>query len=130
MVTADYYAGQGDYEQAVRWNPDKIQCGSTGGAVRRFCVKQTEGIGLRQYKLEEYENYLEILFSWYKKAYEERKWREMSVCRIAIQDVPNMIAQVRGKTGLRSYRIEKKPNLSLNRKYIDLIIEIGESTDE
>lgn len=167
-VVADHCARNGDYKQAVRWNPlsaqykqeyllqsedlktaeacaDRLLKGNKylytaylmksnaaaqEGRLDDFVVNRRKVLWLRQYKLEEYEDYLEILFSWYKKAYEERNRREMAVCRMAIQEVPDMITQVRRKTGLRSYRIKEKPNLSLDRKYIDLITEIEGSTDE
>ena len=167
-AVADYCAGHGDYEQAVRWNPlsaqykqeyllqskdlktaaayaDRLLAGNKylytaylmksnaaaeEGRLDDFVVNRRKVLALRQYKLEEYEDYLEILFSWYQKAYEERNWREMALCRMAIKDVPDMITQVRRKTGLRAYRIKEKPNLSLEQKYTDMITEIEESANE
>lgn len=167
MVAADHYAGLGDYEQAVRWNPlsaeykqenllrskdlksaeayadsllegnrylyaaymMKSNAAAQDGRLNDFVVNRRKVLSLRQYKLEEYEDYLEILFSWYKRAYDERNWSEMAVCRSEICDVPNVIAGVRQKTGLRAYRIREKPNLSLDRKYTEMIREIKERTE-
>ncbi|MCM1217673.1 MAG: O-antigen ligase family protein [Lachnospiraceae bacterium] len=161
-IIADYYAGHGNYEQAVKWNPlsadykqeyllqskdlkaaetyaDRLLAGNKylytaylmksnaaaqEGHLDDFIVNRRKVLNLRQYKLEEYEDYLEILYSWYKTAYEERNWNEIAVCRMAVQDVPNMLTEVRRKTGVRAYRIMEKPDLTLDQKYIDMITEI------
>lgn len=163
-VAADYCAGRGDYEQAVKWNSlsaeykqeyllksedletaeayadrlleenkylyaaylIKSNAAAKEGRLEDFVVNRQKVLWLRQYKIEEYEDYLEILFGWYKRAYEEQNWHEMEVCRMAVQKVPDMIAKVRRKTGVRAYRIREKPHLSLERKYTDMMKEMGE----
>lgn len=168
VIVADYHAKNGNYKEAVRWNPLSAQykqeyllqsenlktaeayadsllkgnkylytaylmksnAAAVDGRLDDFVINRRKVLGLRQYKIEEYEDYLEILFSWYRKACEERNWQEMSVCRMEIRDVPCMITEVRRKTRLRAYRIKEKPNLSLDRKYTNLITEIEGDTTE
>lgn len=108
----------------------KSNAAAVDGRLNDFIVNRQKVLNLRQYKIEEYEDYLEILFGWYKKANERQDWREMSVCRMAMQEVPDMIAEVRRKTGVRAYRIKDKPNLLLDQKYTDLIAGMSESKNE
>ncbi len=107
----------------------KSNAAAVDGRLDDFIVNRRKVLNLRQYKIEEYEDYLEILFSWYKKAHEEQDWREMSVCRMEMQEIPYMITEVRRKTGLRAYRLKEKPNLLLDQKYTDLITAISEANE-
>lgn len=86
-----------------------------------FIENRRQALRLRKYKVNEYEEYFEILFNWWLTAYEEQNIKEMKACVTAMKEIPEWITEVKRTTSFRAYCIQEKPNLFFKREYIDLI---------
>lgn len=95
-----------------------------------FIENRKRALSLRKYKIKEYENYFEILFGWYLRAYGEENMQEAEKCRSAMKEIQEMITETKKETSLRAYRIQEKPDLTFNKEYTELIKELGENADE
>lgn len=90
-----------------------------------FIANRRQVLKLRKYKIDEYEDYFEILFNWYLNAYEKKDRQEMEKCLAAMKEIPELIVKVKKETSLRAYRIQEKPNLIFNREYMNLLKRLG-----
>lgn len=79
---------------------------------------------LRKYKVKEYEDYFQILLSWYIKSYTEKNDEVMIQCKRAMKEIPKMIMTVKKQTSVRAYRIQQKPDLNFNKEYEKIIVNL------
>ncbi len=99
----------------------KSNAAAKEGKVDHFIENRKQVLRLRKYKVNEYEDYFRILMSWYLKACTENNDEVMSQCREAMQEIPEMIMEVKKQTSVRAYRIRQKPELNFNKEYEKVI---------
>lgn len=91
------------------------------GRVDIFIENRKQVLKLRKYKMNEYEDYFQILLSWYSKACAENNDEVMNQCKKAMKEIPEIIMEVKRQTSVRAYRIRQKPELNFNKEYEKII---------
>lgn len=71
--------------------------------------------------MQEYEDYFQILFGWYMEACEEKNVSETKKCMDEMKAIQEMIEDTKKHTSVRAYRIQEKPDLMLDKEYVDLM---------
>lgn len=102
----------------------KSNAAAEDGKLDEFIINRRRALGLRKYNIEEYEEYFEILYSWYQRAREEKNMQETGICLSAMREIPQMLNRTKRNTSLRAYRIKEKPNLTLHPQYGRLLEKI------
>lgn len=99
----------------------KSNAAAQNGRLDEFIVNRRHVLKLRKYKIDEYEDYFDILYNWYLSACEKKDVQEIEICQSAMKEIPRMLDKVRRETSLRAYRIKDKPDLTLDPEYIDFL---------
>lgn len=102
----------------------KSNAAAEDGKLDEFIINRRRALGLRKYNIEEYEEYFEILYSWYQRAREEKNMQETGICLSAMREIPQILNRTKRNTSLRAYRIKEKPNLTLHPQYGRLLEKI------
>lgn len=98
------------------------------GELVNFVENRKQVLRLRKYKMREYEDYFQILFGWYMQAREEKNVSEMKKCMDEMKAIQEMMEDTKKHTSIRAYRIQEKPDLMLDKEYVDLMEKLeGES---
>lgn len=107
----------------------KSNAAAQNGQIDAFIENRKRVLRLRKYKVEEYEDYFEILFRWYAKAYQEKNIGEMRICLEAMKEIQELMTEAKKSISLRAYRIQEKPNLFLKKEYAELLERLEEGTN-
>lgn len=91
------------------------------GELDKFVENRKQVLRLRKYKMQEYEDYFQILFGWYMEACEEKNVSETKKCMDEMKAIQEMIEDTKKHTSVRAYRIQEKPDLMLDKEYVDLM---------
>lgn len=102
----------------------KSNAAAQEGRVDLFIENRRQVLKLRKYKVKEYEDYFQILLSWYIKSYTEKNDEVMIQCKRAMKEIPKMIMTVKKQTSVRAYRIQQKPDLNFNKEYEKIIVNL------
>lgn len=86
-----------------------------------FIENRKKVLKLRKYKIEEYEEYFEILLEWYVDAYRNNDISVLEQCREAMQEIPVLLNDVKRETNVRAYKIREKPALELKKEYLEIL---------
>lgn len=127
-IYADSLLGKNKYLYAAYLI--KSNAAAQKGQLDNFIENRRKVLRLRKYKVNEYEEYFEILFNWYLNSYENGNMKEREMCLAAMKEIPELITDVKRKTSLRAYRIQEKPEIAFKNDYINLIKQIEGSKDE
>lgn len=99
----------------------KSNAAASEGRVDIFIENRKQFLKLRKYNIDEYEDYFQILLSWYSKAYVENNDEVMNQCKEAMKEIPEIIMEVKKQTSVRAFRIHQKPELNFNKEYEKII---------
>lgn len=91
------------------------------GRLDLFIADRKQVLALRKYKISEYEDYFQVLLSWYLKAYADNNSEIMNQCKTAMKEIPEIIISVKKQTSVRAFRIQQKPELNFNKEYEKII---------
>lgn len=163
-----FFASQGNYEKAVRWNPlsteyrlnvllgaenlddavslaDKVlacnkyvyaayeiksNAAAQHGDIESFVENRKMVLELRKYDREEYEAYFQILLSLYMDACRDNDFDGMAQCVEAMEEIPEIMDDVKKATSVRAFRINEKPELYLKKEYTEIIRTLKGEKDE
>lgn len=156
---AELFAGQGNYEKAVLWNPlsaeyrlnllldapdldaaifladEALACNeyiyaayeiksnaaAQSGDIESFVENRKQVLKLRKYDREKYEEYFQILMSLYMDACGDNDFDEMAQCVEAMEEIPEIMDNVKKATSVRAFLIQDKPELYLKKEYVEII---------
>lgn len=115
MPRAERVISQNAYSYAA-YKIISNQCAQEGN-LEAFIHNRREVLKLRKYHIEEYEEYFEILLSFYLRASGEKDPEQIERCTEEMIRIPEMILEVKQNTSIRAFRIVDKPELIWKPEY-------------